>query len=414
MKIKVDKYDVIFSCVLLIATLLISYLFIFPSPEGESRKATELAESGKIAAAVEKYKRIVRTYPENYSAHVKLGKLYIQVNEPDMAKVEFYRAMKLNPKDVYDADFALADLYLDRGETVLAEDLVNNIKTEGNKKIYGQKGEFYAKLTKTTMASNSNDASRKLKLAYKCYERAELMEQKEVNGTLTEVAAGLADELAEKGKVNQALDLMDFVLTYGKNSKIYLKTGQLHEAENNTLKAVESYKSAYQSNKNDETKTAYYNILMKAGQEQKAANNTVKAKYFYILAKQLNPDTKIPFNKEGKLIINIVSTNFTENGDGEHIYPGISFRIGNIDKNSLNYLKARVVFGYKSKILGESEKIIADKDNPLAADGYSSIIKIFSPNTIEKYNDDKNVVIKIYASVDSPDKWVLYRTADMK
>jgi len=138
-------YFLLVFCILNIAGFVMYEQNKPTSVVGMMREADDFAVKGQIAYAIEDYNKIVRVFPENYEAHIRLAELYLEVNELDMAKVEYMKAIKLGYKTKYQANIALADLYVQENNYNLAEGFINEIKDINNIKALQLIGDFYCK-----------------------------------------------------------------------------------------------------------------------------------------------------------------------------------------------------------------------------------------------------------------------------
>jgi len=130
----------------IIGILLAVQSVIMPSFDNQQKSAKVDMEAGKLATAIEKYRKLVRVHPNNVEAHLKLGELYEQVNDIENAKIEYYRAMKVSPRGKFKAHFALANLYLRNNQTDMALDIINQIRDINNSEFWEAKGKFYTNL----------------------------------------------------------------------------------------------------------------------------------------------------------------------------------------------------------------------------------------------------------------------------
>lgn len=74
---------------------------VTPTPEGGRKKPRELKTNSEIAfeKAVDAYKKMLDTNPENAVAHFNLGRSYNKLNEDQDAAKSLREAVKLNPED---------------------------------------------------------------------------------------------------------------------------------------------------------------------------------------------------------------------------------------------------------------------------------------------------------------------------
>src|SRR3989339_2162567 len=141
-----DNYKMVL--IPLLALMLLAGFFVFQNEKpaslnGMIRQSDKYAAEGKLSSALENYTKIARLYPRNYDIHMKLGDLLMQVKEPEKAKIEYYRAVKLGSIKRFDAYLALANIYIDEGNYSFAQEILLPLKDIPDKKIQERLGDFY-------------------------------------------------------------------------------------------------------------------------------------------------------------------------------------------------------------------------------------------------------------------------------
>ncbi len=139
-----------------------------------------------------------------------------------------------------------------------------------------------------------------------------------------------------------------------------------------------------------------------------------KSKLYAIKARRLNPKQKALLVPEINILFNLVATKVNEDISKDVITPGVIFKINNISKNIINYLKVKIIFIKDGKPLDEQIMILADDENYIPGDSITPDISVYSKQPIKNIFDEHNLEAKVYISQTSPDNWKLYRYLDIR
>ena len=123
---------------------------IFYSNEGERLLAEE-----KYPDAIEFFLRYLNDNPEDYIAMNKLAQAYQKFNQTDKAKFYYFKSKELYPKFT-DNYLCLADLYMDAGDFLSAENIIDIMPTE-NKQDFIAKGNVILKLYEGMLIKAESD-----------------------------------------------------------------------------------------------------------------------------------------------------------------------------------------------------------------------------------------------------------------
>jgi Flp pilus assembly protein TadD len=95
-------------------------LSLKPDPETEYLLGVCLEKLGNRAAAIDTFRRVVRTRPDHAAAHSALGSAYREAGNYAEARTSLERAVALNPNDLR-ANYQLGLVYTKLGDTEAAK-----------------------------------------------------------------------------------------------------------------------------------------------------------------------------------------------------------------------------------------------------------------------------------------------------
>ena len=395
--------------------LLVACFFIFENEKptslnGMMRKGESYLKEGKISLALESYLRAAKSYPNNYTVHMRLGELYIQVKESEKAKTEYYRAINLNHANNYDAYFALAGIYAEENKHNFVQSILSSLRDVEEKRIQERLGDFYYEWGKKLAGHDDFDSIRKYRVAYEFYSRSN---NRKLNGLITVIEnaySKTSDELVKEGKINEAMKILGLSLDFNNNSLAHYKMARILESRN-IDEAIKEYEKTFKMDSNGHIfdRSGYANLLVQKGNMYKEQGNELLSEYFYSKAKKISSRIKIPEITDKQLILVLLSARYSENIERDTITPGISFKIMNVSKDPVTYLKVKCVFLDKNKFIDEDLIMIADSKNKIYPNEISPVISSFSPTPINQVFSNHAIQVQIYISQSDPDHWKLYR-----
>jgi len=403
-----------FYLILIICVLSIVAFFYYGSNKSTSvagmmKEADNTAINGQIAYAIEDYNKIVRVFPRNYKAHLNLAKLYLQVNELDLAKVEYVKAMKLGYKSEYQANIDMANIYIKENNYVLAENFITQIKDIKNSEAQRLIGDFYYKWGVSLKKNYKSAAIRKFRIAYKYYKISNspnlLKLKQEVRNTYIDIS----NELVNSKNTKEAVDILKLSLSFWDSAETHYRLAKVYEKQGKIDNALSEYKTAFRLNPSVSSTESYVALLVKRAEIYKEKGDKVSTELYYTLAKNLDTKLNVPMNPDNRIIINNLVAKCNENIDKDILIPEISFKLSNISKNKIKYLKIKVVFLENTKPFSEEVITLASVEKPINNDSSTSQVNIFSSKPVNYVFDKHNLQAQIYISQNTPDKWVLFR-----
>ncbi len=403
---------------LIICILILAVFFVFRSTKSTSEssfiaRAEDHFKNGKIAYAIEDYNYIVRIFPGNYDAHMRLAELYNGVNEPDKAKIEYIRAINLGYKSKYKANMAMADVYIKENKYIMAESFIKPLQDTKNKEVRQQIGDFYYKWGDYCKKTDEPEALRKYIIAYSYYKFSNSKNLKNTKEKIGTIYNDISYELAKLKKTDEAINILKLSLKYFDDPKTHYNLAKLYEKQGKIDNAMEEYKLALKLKPTPSVTTEYIKLLIKKAEISKKKGDKVSAELYYTLAKKLKPGLNVPMNPDNRIIINILAAKYNEDIDKDILVPGINLKLTNISSEKINSLKLKVVFLDDNKPFSEEIKIIATEKNPLNNDSSSPELNIFSSKSLNHVFDKHNIIARIYISQKSPDKWTLFRNVNI-
>ncbi|MDD3014449.1 MAG: tetratricopeptide repeat protein [Candidatus Gastranaerophilales bacterium] len=365
-------------------------------------------KSGKIAMALESYYKAVKLYPGSYEAHLRLGNLYRQVNELENAKIEYYRAIKMGNLNRYDAYFAMADIYVSEDEYELAQDILVQIQDIPFKVVSDKIGDFYFDWGNQFKKINQPEAIRKYKLAYKFYSKNKSDKVFLTRKAIENKYMDIADNLLAFNKVDEAVKILNSSINYYDNSSAHYKLARIYEKEN-IDKAIEEYTKAFTLNSSIASTDGFVQLLVKKADNLYKNGDKLNAGVYYGKARKLGSKVKIPYINDNNIIVNLIASKSSKDVDKQLYTPGISFKITNISKNKIEYLKAKVIFNVNDQKYSEEIKEISTQKIPLSPYSITPLINVYSSKSLGSELRNPKVEIQIFVSQQNPDKWKLFR-----
>ena len=339
------------------------------SVAGYMRKADNLAKNGKIAYAIEDYNKIVRVFSENYEAHIHLAELYVEVNEPYLAKVEYMKAINLGYKSKYQANIAMANIYIKENNYTLAESFINEIKDIKDSKAQQLIGDFYYNQGIVSKKNDKTDAIRKFKTAYKYYKISNSPNLAKLKKDIINTYIAISNDLISINKPQDAIDILKSSLSFLNNAETHYRLAKIYGKQGNIDNAISEYKTAFNLNPDvSNNKEQYVQLLIKKAELLKGKGDKVSEEFYYAWAKKLDSKLNIPMNPDSRIIIDNLAAKCNENINKDILIPEVSLKLTNISKNKINYLKIKVVFLENNKPFSEEIKTLTSEKNPLNND----------------------------------------------
>ncbi len=310
--IKANKiYFIIIFCVLNLAGFFYYNNSKSTSVTGMMNEADNFAQNGQIAYAIENYNKIVRVYPENYEAHIKLAELYLQANERDMAKVEYIKAIDLNYSDKFQANTAIANLYIQEKNFPLAEKFIKKIKIN-NSEAKQNIGDFYFKWGLSLKKTNKPESVRKLKTAYKYYKASNSPNLHKLKKEISSVYIDISNDFLSIKRVQDAIDILKLSLKFRDDSETHYRLAKIYEKQGKIDATIDEYQKAFNLNPDIASTNHYVQLLTQRAEMFKEKGDKVSADLYYLKAKKVDSSVNVPINPDASIIINNLTTKCNE------------------------------------------------------------------------------------------------------
>jgi len=405
-------YKIYFFLTGLIILTLIFFFLKADKPtsfRGMINKAQNYAEQGKIAYALEEYKKIVRLYPDNYDVHLKLAELYEQLNDPDKAKVEYIMAIRLGKNYRHEATFGLIEMYVKENKYNIANDIAKELKDPRNPESLKRLGDFYNEWGNKLSEGDRLEAIRKYKKAREYYKKAGNKKAGETLDKINRVYANIADYLLKNNQKKKAIEILNLSILYEDNALAHYKLAKIYAQSSDIEKAIQQYSKAFELDPKIGNYNSYVSLLMQQAKAFEKKGDDARARLYYRKAKKLDSNKNIPDNPDARLLFSLIATKINEDLDRDILIPGIIFSLTNITDKPIEKIKVKIVFKEDNKSISKQTITVADEENPLKGDSKTSDISIYSDRPVEHVFDDHDLMVQVYVSQGEKEKWKLYR-----
>ncbi len=373
------------------------------------KKAEAYTEEGKIAFALEEYRKMLRLYPGNYDIHLKLGNLYEKINEIDRAKVQYIMAIRLEQKSRPEAYIKLAKVYCRENKYKIAEDIISDIKDTWHRDALEEIGNIYSSWGEKLRTNEKLEAIRKFKEARKYYKKAKSKLEKIALENIFGLYANISDELLVEKKFKKAEEALNLSIDYEDNALAHYKLAQMYENKYDDYKAIKEYSKAFKLDPNIAGKNSYIDLLLRKAHELKQKGDNVNAEYYFRKAKKIDSGLDVPLNPNNKVLFSLIATRANEDIENDILVPGITFKLINITPDTIDDLKVKIVFLKGNQPISTQIFTVANNENILKGDSHSKTIDAFSTAPVKHVFDDHDLKVQVYVSQQNPPKWDLFR-----
>lgn len=415
--IKLNKLYYIISGIALLAIIV---LFVLTLPEKpltymeQLKKAEAYAQKGQVAFAIEHYKRLLNLYPETYQIHIKLAELYLKVKEPDKAKVEYLRAIRIDERHRLLPYIELAKIYSEEEKYNIVEDVLKQMKPTNNKNYLARIGDIYFDWAQHIELSDVPDAIRKYKEAVEYYKKAGSSYKERALDNIAKLYGQLSDELVRAKKINEAIEILELSLDYENNALAHYKLAKIYQDKGEEKLALNEYSKAFTLDPKITNKSSYITLLLKKAQQAKQKGDKTTSDYYYSKAKKLDSAVDVPTNPDVRVLFSLVAIKVNEDIENDILVPGIIFKIINISEDVLDNVKVKVVFIKDKRPINTRVITVADEENTLKGDSYSNEISVFSQKPVKHIFDDHKLRVDVYISQSEDENWKLFRKVDIE
>ena len=416
-KIKKTVWYKMLGLFVLSALIIAIFFFYQGKKQGSLVNLYQEAENhelkGQYVLALNDYIDIAKKFPFNSEAHIRIGKLYLKVDEIENAKLEFFTAIKMNKDTSHEAYFEMANIYARAHEFEMGEDRLKEILPLNSNYDNERMGDFYQKWGDYKIKSNIEDAIRKYKSAYSYYKEGNSSKLKNMKEKLSDIYISWAQSYYKNKDIKNTLAILNNADDFLNEPKVWYFLGKVNYGINKDV-SFDYFQKAFNKNKEVGDSMAYESMLLNKANALKQQNNS-NASYYYNKVLELNPKVNIPYIADKNVVVQLYSAKFSQSSTHpDQVIPGIGFKIMNASKDKIFCLKTKVVFKTNNEVLSTIQTDIATPDAPIDVDSSSELLTIYSESGVSSLFKDKNIFAEIYLSQNPrTGGWKLYRSATL-
>lgn len=383
------------------------------SLDGMLAKGEMYQKTGRTALALKIYERATEMYPSSYEAHLHLGNALLEVDEPELAKHQFDKAVELSgsTKTKSDAQIAMASMLMAENKYDKAEKLLLSVEDPKPDKVKAKLGEMYvawgeAKYTDTTRL----DSIEKYKQAFKYYDAVDVEAQQKVEDKIIKTYNDMANEYLSQKKIDQAIGVLKNSIDFIDNSSAHIKLAEVYKKQNKRDESIAEYEKAYDLDTTGTAALYLGELLVEKGVDLARKNEMDKAKECFEKAQEANPSIIIPAEILYSLSIENIKTSLTPNTVTDEIFPKVSFVVVNKGKENVDFMKVQAVFIDSGKIINRTEVTVANKSKPLLPNKPSPTITLASSDGVKGIKSARVIQAKLYLVYSDHPDWKFART----
>ncbi|MEW5820173.1 MAG: tetratricopeptide repeat protein [Cyanobacteriota bacterium] len=386
------------------------------SLDGMLSKGEMYQKTGRTALALKIYKKAIDMYPASYEAHLHMGNALLEADEPELAKVEFDKAVELsgNSKSKFDAQIAMSIMLISENKFDKAENLLLSVEDPKPDKIKVKLAELYTQWgDKFLSESKRNEAIEKYKLAFKNYDSLDVESQQKVEDKVIKTYIDIANYHLNQKKQDQAIVALNQSIDFIDNPTAHIKLAEMYRKQNKRDEAIAEYEKAYDLDTTGTAALYLGELLVDKGVELAKKNKMDEAKICFEKAQEANPSIIIPAEILYSISINKIESSLTPNTVTDKLFPKVSFVVENQGKDKIDFLKVQVVFFDSGNIISRIEKIVVSKKEPLESNESTKQITLSSSKGIEGIKKSHLIQAKVYLIYGDYTDWKFARTVTM-
>lgn len=352
-----------------------------------------------IGVLIEKNKYLEQQDPKNYKFDLKLGVLYELKQQFKDAEFEYKQAIEKVPFGEYKPYFRLALMYIRLNRLEDAENLINSIKDQPDKKLIEYKGDVFNKLgDKYYSTGDYEEAVSKYQTALLYYNIIKAKQLKALNASLASAYVYLADEKVQKMQINDAITSLQAAKKIVNAPIIKYKLALLLMNSNPEL-AYTYFDEVFKKEPRIINYEQYNNFLLKMAALAEEQGYEAKAELCKFKIKQLKEYYKKNILAVEDLDIDNISGKFKLNNWTKKYNIHLDFKLKNISKYPMTTLFIDVVFKDEYGVINDYVKQIVDKRSILKPNTDSPLISIktFKKQTKKDFSP-KIITAQIYVS----------------
>ena len=405
--------------IIIVGILLLALIGVLLVPntvlslDGMLAKGEMYQKTGRTALALKIFQKATEDYPASYEAHLLLGNVYREVDQPDKAREEFDKAVELsgNSKDKFNAQIAMSTMLLADGNFEKAETLLLSVEDPKPDKVKEKLAELYVQWGDKKFAENNRqEAIDKYELAFKNYDSVDVEAQQIVEEKVIKTYMDIANYYLTNKKIDQAVSTLNQSIDFVDNPSAHIKLAELFKKQNKRDESIAEYEKAYNLDTTGTAALYLGELLVEKGVELAKDNQMDKAKECFEKAQETNPSIIIPAEILYSISIEDIKVSVTPNTVADKLFPKVSFVVKNQGKDNIDFLKVQAVFLDQGEILSRTEETVIKKNNPLPAKSKSNTVSMTSPVGVEGLKKPHILQAKIYLVYGENSDWKFART----
>ncbi len=364
--------------------MLISVLGVVIDARNKARiipvnKTYKEYEKEQIIYLIDKYKYEAKTN-DSYMLCIKLGLLYENIQEYDLAEVQYKKAIARAPYRVFEPIFMLCELYVKRGEPDKAIQLIDNVKDYPDNKLIKEKAILYKKIAEEYLKQKSYEkAIRTYKNSIFYIKKIELANDKpitQINKGLTQAYIGLSNLYMEQGKYNRALNTAIAGEKLTKSPLLLNHIATIAKDKNPEI-AITAFDRLFKLDKNLINYENYASCIEKLMVMAMYSGDFYKEKRYKERLHILENFIDRSIMKKNDVIINFKNSKYKKFplNMGEEVI--VTYSISNNQVTTLNRLYMVIKVYSNGELKKEMSNKIIERTNVLKAGGRSSLHKLY-------------------------------------
>lgn len=353
-----------------------------------------------IDVMIEKNKALEIKSPSNYKINLKLGTLYEIKKEYKKAEVEYQTAISKAPCTDHKPQYKLALLYLHTNKLEKAENIMDKINDEPDKKLIKYKAEIYEKLGDRYYNDGDYESAitRYQKSLFYCKIDGNKKDIEYVQNSLASSYVYLADKDVSNMQPQDAIESLKNALSMYNVPILKYKLALLLMT-NNPDEAYQYFAQVYEKAPELINYDTYYNFLSAMIDEANANGDIANAQLYQYKQKKVKEFFETNVLSVDDVVLEDVEAKITPNNwfRKNNIY--LETKLRNVSKASIDSLFIQIIFRDKNEVIGDYTEQIVNKKTPLLPGNYSPLIsiKISQPMRIRDIHP-KTITADIYAS----------------
>lgn len=414
-----NKFKNIIIIVVVIIVAVVGLYLVPNSPltlDGMLSKGKYYQKTGRTALALKIFKKATESYPSSYEAHTLLGQALSEVDEPELAKQAFVKALELTEasKNKFDAQIAVASIHMFDDDYAKAEEVLMSVGDPKPDKLKEKLAEVYTAWGDKFFNENKRlEAVEKYKQAFKMLDNIDVEEQQKVEDKAIRAYTEIANYFLTQKNTDEAVKNLQNCVKDFDNPKAHLKLAEIYKKQNKADEAIEEYQKAYDLDTTGTAALYLGELLVDKGVELAKKNKMTEAKECFQKAQEANPSIIIPAEILYAVSLKNIKTYLSPNNVSDELFPKLTVDITNESEEPVDNLKVQAVFMDEGKIFSRVEKVVATKEDVLESKKTSQTVTLASPDGVKGLKKGHLIQAKLYLVYGDQPDWKIARTISL-